>query len=232
MDSRSSYFGIVDLCGMPKDRYFLYKSYWKPDELTLHILPHWNWEERVGLKVPVFVYTNGDCAELFLNGESLGKKCKQPKARESIKRFRLMWEDVIYTPGTLRVVAYKEGIKIGEKEMKTAGAPTALRLTADRKTILANGEDLSYLLVEAIDSEGNVCPKADMMVDIKLEGEMQIAGVGNGNPQSLHPFQSESVPLFYGKAMIIAGSKYERGQAEIRVTASGMEDDQIILQIE
>ncbi|MBN1199217.1 MAG: DUF4982 domain-containing protein, partial [Bacteroidales bacterium] len=143
--ARSSYFGIVDLGGIPKERYYLYKSYWKPDETTIHILPHWNWEKRIGDTVPVFIYTNGDCAELFLNGHSLGKKCKDSSSAVSIERFRLMWDDVIYSPGELTAVAYKEGNVIGKESIKTAGQPARLKLTPDRKVIRADGNDLSYL---------------------------------------------------------------------------------------
>jgi len=220
--SRSSYFGIVDLCGIPKDRYWLYKSYWKPEETTVHILPHWNWEERIGKNVPVFVYTNGDCAELFLNGESLGKQCKNPDSSSSIERFRLMWNDVIYQPGELKAVAYKNGIRIGEQVVRTAGEPYSLRLTPDRKRIKPGGSDLSYILVEAIDKDGNLCPLADDNVAITVKGAGTLAGVGNGNPQSFHPFKSGNVDLFYGKAMIIAAPGSAAGKLTIEVASPGI----------
>ncbi|MFO7369171.1 MAG: glycoside hydrolase family 2 TIM barrel-domain containing protein [Bacteroidales bacterium] len=220
-ESRSSYFGIVDLCGIPKDRYYLYKSYWNTDETTVHILPHWNWPAGAG-KVPVFVYTNGDCAELFLNGESLGKQCKKPNSPKSVERFRLMWTDVDYQPGELRAVAYKEGKVIGEQVMRTAGEPYQLRLTPDRTTIKADGLDLSYLLVEAVDKNGNLCPLANNEVTIDISGPGHIAGVGNGNPQSVEPFQSSQIKLFYGKAMIIAGSDFENGMLKINANAKGL----------
>ncbi len=138
--SVSSYFGIVDLVGIPKDRYYLYKSYWNTEDTTIHILPHWNWEGYEGKKVPVFVYTNGDCAELFLNGKSLSKQCKKPDSAKSIERFRLMWNDVVYATGALQVIAYKEGEVIGEKSMNTAEEPKFLKLTPDRHSILSNGK--------------------------------------------------------------------------------------------
>ncbi|MCB0471682.1 MAG: DUF4982 domain-containing protein, partial [Flavobacteriaceae bacterium] len=153
--SRSSYFGIVDLVGIPKDRYFLYKSYWKPDETTIHILPHWNWDDRIGKNVPVFVYTNGDCAELFVNGRSQGKKCKIPDSKNAVERFRLMWPEVIYEPGEVKVIAYKQGSKLGQKIIKTVGKPYRLRLTADRMELHPGESDLSYILVEACDKDGN-----------------------------------------------------------------------------
>ncbi|MGE5447483.1 MAG: DUF4982 domain-containing protein, partial [Bacteroidales bacterium] len=223
--SRSSYFGIVDLCGIPKDRYFLYKSYWKPEETTIHILPHWNWEGAGVKNVPVFVYTNGDCAELFLNGKSLGKRCKQPTSEKSIERFRLMWNDVTYQPGELKAVAYREGEVIGESVLRTAGEPSAIRLTPDRSTIHGNGMDLTYLLVEAVDKDGNVCPLANNRIEIAIQGPGHIAGVGNGNPQSFDPFQANYVNLFYGKAMIILGSGTEKGTVTVSVTSGNLQKE-------
>jgi len=221
--SRSSYFGIVDLVGIPKDRFYLYKSYWKPEDTTLHLLPHWNWPDREGQKVPVFVYTNGDCAELFLNGESLGMKCKEPKSDSSVERFRLMWREVIYAPGELRAVAYREGVKIDEKVVKTAGEPTHLRAIVDREVIQAGGMDLAYVLVEALDEEGNPVPVADYRLKIRLEGEGVLAGAGNGNPQSFEPLQDDEVDLFFGKAMIIIRSAETPGMIRLAVEADGLE---------
>jgi beta-galactosidase len=220
--SRSSYFGIVDLCGIPKDRFYLYKSYWKQDETTVHILPHWNWKGKEGQKIPVFVYTNGDYAELFLNGKSLGKKYKLPNSTYSIERFRLMWNDVVYEPGELKAVAYKEGVVIGESILKTADTPYELRLTPTRKKIASDGMDLSYILIEAYDKNGILCPLADNKINITLKGPGRIAGIGNGNPQSKESFQSDSIKLFYGKAMIIVGSEFKRGNVEITSSAADL----------
>ncbi|MBN1999056.1 DUF4982 domain-containing protein, partial [candidate division KSB1 bacterium] len=230
--SRSSYFGIVDLCGIPKDRYYLYKSYWKPEETTIHILPHWNWPDRTGENVPVFIYTNGDCAELFLNGKSLGKKCKNPKSEKSIERFRLMWENVIYEPGELKAVAFKEEEKIGESVVKTASDPYQLKLTPDRRTIKANGVDLSYILVEAVDNKGSLCPLADNKIDIKVNGTGKIAGVGNGNPQSMTGFLSNSVNLFYGKAMLIVKSQAIKGMMTVEAVSKGLKGDKVSITVE
>ena len=220
--SRSSYFGIVDLVGIPKDRYYLYKSYWKQDETTVHILPHWNWEGTGQDTVPVFVYTNGDCAELFLNDESLGQKCKNPRADSSIYRFRLIWEDVVYEPGELKAVAYKAGEVIGENTVNTTGDAYELRLTADRSTISSGGSDLSYILVEAFDRNGNPHPLSNERVTIEVSGPGEIAGVGNGNPQSFEPLHAEYVDLFYGKAMIIIKSGFDTGRVRVRVNADGL----------
>jgi len=230
--SRSSYFGIVDLCGIPKDRYYLYKSYWKPEETTIHILPHWNWEDKIGEDIPVFVYTNGDCAELFLNGKSLGKKCKNPKSKKSTERFRLMWEEVIYQPGELKAVAYKEGKIIGENIKKTAGKPVKLRITTDRKMLKADGKDLAYILLEALDINGILNPLADNIVDIKISGAGSLAGVCNGNPQSMTSFKSKSVNLFFGKAMVVVSSDFDPGDLKVEFTSKGFGTESVSIQVE
>ncbi len=216
MTSKSSYFGIVDLCGIPKDRFYLYQSHWAPETNMVHILPHWNWSGNEGENVPVFVYTNGDGAELFLNGTSLGKKYKNPKSEVSTERYRLMWPGVVYLPGELKAVAFKAGKVIGESVVKTAGEPFSIRLSPDRNEIKATGDDLSYILVEAFDKEGNLCPLADDLVDFEIKGPGRIAGVGNGNPQSHEPFQVGYRKLFNGKAMLIVRSeKGKTGKIEI-----------------
>jgi beta-galactosidase len=220
--SRSSYFGIVDLCGIPKDRYYLYKSYWKPEENTIHILPHWNWPERIGKTTPVFVYTNGDSAELFLNGKSLGWQFKNPKSSVSIERFRLMWKNVIYEPGELKAVVHKAGQKIGEKIVSTTGEAVGVRLVPDRFTIKADHKDLSYMLIEAIDAKGQPHPLANNSLIIEVSGPGYIAGVCNGNPQSFKPFKSNEVDLFYGKAMVLIQSTNEAGRVEIKVSSKGL----------
>ena len=230
--SRSSYFGIVDLVGIPKDRYYLYKSYWQPDETTVHILPHWNWEGMNDQNVPVFVYTNGDCAELFLNGKSLGTRCKDPKSKNSVERFRLMWKEVVYQPGELKAIAYKEGEKIGESIVKTAGRPHTLRLVPDQTSIKADGNDLSYILIEALDKDGNLCPLADNKIQIKIDGEAKIAGVGNGNPQSMNSFKSSSVSLFYGKAMLIIGSEFSKSNVEVEASSKGLKSASVKIRMD
>ncbi len=230
--SRSSYFGIVDLCGIPKDRYYLYKSYWKPDETTIHILPHWNWPDRIGKTVPVFVYTNGDCAELFLNGKSLGKQYKKPKSENSIERFRLMWNDVIYQPGEIKAVAYKAGQPIGENTVVTTGEPYRLRLTPDRKVIHANGQDLSYVLIEALDKEGNCHPLANNLIKIEISGNGKNVGVGNGDPQCMSEFKSDTIELFYGKAMLIVQSEKDAGNITVKASAEGLKDADVRIKTE
>jgi beta-galactosidase len=232
-EANSSYFGIVDLCGIPKDRYYLYRSYWRPETPTVHILPHWNWLDRVGKNVPVFVYTNGDSAELFLNGRSLGIRKKGDAQKDSEKvaadhdansyydptySYRLRWNNVVYEPGDLLAIGYKDGKEIGRSKMQTAGAPAAIRLTPDRKKVNATGEDLCYLLVEAIDQKGVLCPLADNEVDFDVTDPGEIVGVGNGNPMSVEPFQANARKLFFGKAMLIVRT-VEGKTGEIQVTA-------------
>jgi beta-galactosidase len=366
--ARSSYFGIVDLCGIPKDRFYLYRSHWRPDTTTIHVLPHWNWPDRVGQNVPVFVYTNGDSAELFLNGRSVGRRRKnvipqrppnharhgsavasssradrapdlaidgdresqwtaaegdlahwwqvdlgevrpiahlsleldrtersyayqirvsadgadwetvadKPVSREphwmgsrrifhvlktrgrfvridflespenalpAIRevgihsevaesdyydptyKYRLRWNEVAFEPGELKVVAYRGNERIGEAFMRTAGAPASLRLSPDRVELSASGEDLSYILVEAVDEKGTPCPLAENMVTFDVEGPAEIAGVGNGNPLSLEPFQADHRRLFHGKAMLILRS-LDGQSGDILVTArsEGLKD--------
>ena len=223
LSSRSSYFGIVDLCGIPKDRYYLYQSYWRPEKDLIHILPHWNWPGHEGEKVPVFVYTNGDEAELFLNGKSLGKQSKKPKSEISTERYRLMWHDVVYEAGELKAVAYRAGKVIGEKVLRTAGEAYTLKLTPDRSRLKASGEDLSFILVEAYDKNGNLCPLAEYMINFELKGPGEIAGVGNGNPQSHEPFVAPYRKLFNGKAMLIVRTIANKpGKITVEASAEGL----------
>jgi beta-galactosidase len=234
--ARSSYFGFVDLVGIPKDRYYLYRSHWAPKKTTVHLVPHWNWPDRVGKPVPVFLYTNGDEAELFLNGKSLGRRKKAQELPRLdldpyyavIDKYRLRWMDVSYQPGELKAVAYKDGKKIGEDSVRTAGAPAKLRLTPDRFLIAASGQDLSYVLVEAVDKDGVLCPLANDSVQFTLTGPGEIAGVGNGNPQSLDPFQANHVKLFYGKAMLIVRSVPNQiGSVQVTATSKGLGDAKV-----
>lgn len=365
-DARSSYFGIVDLSGIPKDRFYLYRSYWRPDTLTVHILPHWNWPDRVGQNVPVYVYTNGDSAELFLNGKSLGRRTKVKEVAKPVNfakgkpakagseqsdrgnitacandgdsssrwcaanadanqwwqvdlnearpvrylnidfekesknyqyqvksstdgstwqtivtkndwrgdatlagyevdaqarflrieftklkegawasirefgvylskasslyyavmdKYRLRWMDVVYEPGELKAVAYKDGKEIGQRVMRTADKPAVIRLTPDRNRLAATGEDLCYILVEALDANGTVCPLADNLIQFKVEGAGEIIGVDNGNPLSYEPFQADYRKLFYGKAILIIRTlEGKAGPIYVTAKADGLKE--------
>jgi len=223
-EGRSSSFGIVDLVGLPKDRYYLYRSYWAPKKTTVHILPHWNWPDRVGQNVPIYVYTNGDSAEVFVNGVSLGKKSKDPKAENVMDHYRLRWEDAVYEPGEVKAVAYLRGLKIGQETMRTAGDPASLRLTPDRVALKSDGDDLCYVVVEALDKDGNLCPLAANKVSFKLSGPATIAGVGNGDHHFPQEYQTDTLPLFYGKAvLIVRADEGPGGPIAIEATSEGLE---------
>jgi len=226
--ARSSFFGIVDLAGLPKDRYYLYRSHWLPDSTTVHILPHWNWQGMEGKTIPVFVYTNGDEAELFVNGQSQGRRKKEPHSADYMKRYRLMWNEVTYQPGEVKAVAYKNSIKIGEEIIRTAGKPSQLRLVADRQKMKADGDDLIYMTVDATDAKGNYCPTTDNTVIFTVEGAAVIEAVDNGNPQSLEPFASNKVKLFNGKAIVILRSVEGRsGNIKVTATSAGLKSGKI-----
>ena len=229
--ARSSYFGIVDLCGFPKDRYYYYQSRWS-EEPMVHILPHWNWEGSEHSKIPVYCYTNADEAELFLNGKSLGKKVmgvdkttipaefmwwKRPEKTWD-SPYRLNWE-VDYEPGELKVIAYKDGKSVAEKAIVTAGTPAKLELTPDRSEITADGYDLSFVTVKVVDENGNFCLLADNLVNFEIEGPATIAAVGNGNAASLEPFQANYRKAFNGLCMLILKSK-KGEQGTVKITAS------------
>ena len=230
--SRSSYFGICDLAGLPKDRYYLYRSQWNRKDHTLHILPHWNWEH--GDEVPVMVYTDFPEAELFLNGRSLGRQKKQPytipsgtaeqikklvETKDLLRRYRLIWDAVKYEPGELRVVAYDaEGRPAMEKTMHTAGAPTTLKLEADRSVIEAGGDDLAFITVSMQDSKGTLCPDASDKVSFNVSGAGTLRGLCNGDPTSLESFLGSEMQLFHGQLVLVVQSSVQLGK--IRVTAT------------
>jgi len=203
--SRSSYFGIVDLAGFPKDIYYMYKSEWTGDTV-LHIFPHWNWKE--GDTVDVWAYYNrADEVELFLNGQSLGSKSKQGD------ELHVMWR-VSFEPGTLRAESRKNGTLVAVKEIKTAGEPAKLNAYADRQTIHAGGEDLSFITVDVTDKDGNVVPYADNSIKITIEGDASIAGVDNGCQTSHHSFQADEIDAFNGKCLVIVRSGKTKGKRE------------------
>lgn len=220
--SRSSYFGMIDLAGIPKDRYYLYRSRWNTKEETLHILPHWNWEGREGEKTPVFVYTNYESAELFVNGKSQGiqRKIKNGNPQE---RYRLMWNDVTYEPGTLKVVALdKNGKAVAEKEVKTAGKPHKIVLEADRKTINSDGEDLSFVTVSVVDKNGIPCPTATNQLQFQVTGKGTYRAACNGDATSLALFHLPTMKLFSGKLVVLVKSSKEAGKIELKVSGKGL----------
>jgi beta-galactosidase len=373
--ARSSYFGIVDLAGFPKDSYFLYRSHWRPEVPTVHLAPHWNWEGHEGKPVPVIVYTNGDEAELFLNGRSLGRRKKsdpsapatnnlayhrpatasseehqqddrgnvlaenlaskacdgdegtrwsaatatfpqhwqvdlgketsagfiritweneaadtqfevgissdgktwaRPGAKRSgkgkvselvfparsfrhlkititgmkakdtrasirevevlekastatnpyyrvVDAYRLRWPEVIYAPGELKTIAYQDGKPVGEAVIRTAGQPARLRLTADRADLAGDGMDLSYVTIEMLDADGNLCPRAMDMLSFETNGPVELKGADNGDPMGLDSFTDKRHPLFYGKAVaVLRGLPGQSGSAMLKVSAGNI----------
>ncbi len=238
--SRSSYFGIVDLAGFPKDRFYLYQSVWTSAPMV-HVLPHWNWAGMEGKPIPVMAYTNCDEVELFLNGKSLGRKKRfgepvvipvgknvSPDLKMSTK-YRLKWE-VPYQPGTLRVVGYKEGKQAAVKEVRSAGAPSRITLIPDRRAIQADGQDLSFVTVRIEDKEGNLCPLADNLVRFKVEGPGKIAAVDNGNAATTEPFQADYRKAFNGLALLIVRSQAgEAGKVQIAAASDGLAGAQTVV---
>lgn len=234
--SHSSLFGIIDLAGLPKDRYYLYRSHWNKEAETLHILPHWTWKGREGEVTPVFVYTNYPSAELFINGKSQGKRTKDLSvtvfnSADSVsmaqlkrqQRYRLMWMDTKYEPGTLKVVAYdKDGKAVAEKEIHTAGEPYRIVLEADRTEIAANGKDLAFVTVKIVDKDGNLCPMADNQLSFKVKGKGWYRAGANGDPTSLELFHKPTMKAFYGMMTAIVQSEEEAGEITLEATAKGL----------
>lgn len=223
--ARSSYFGIIDLCGIPKDRYYLYQSKWT-DKEVLHLLPHWNWEE--GQKVSVHCYTGFDKAELFLNGESLGVREKDPSTLYT--KYRLVWDDVVFHAGELKVVALDGQNKpLKETVMRTAGKPAAIRLEADRTEIGADGKELAFITVSVVDENGIVCPRADNRIDFTTEGAGLLRAVGNGDPTSLESFVKPFRKAFNGKCMAIVQAGEKPGEIALTAESEGLYPAKIII---
>lgn len=215
--SRSSYFGICDLAGLPKDRYWLYRSQWNKREHTVHLLPHWTWHGREGEVTPVYCYTDAPEAELFVNGKSQGRIRKDPSSR--LDRFRLRWNDVVYEPGEIHVVAYAaDGSVIGEQSVATAGEPAAMLLEPDRKTISADRDDMAFITVSMTDADGNFCPTLSDDLTFEVTGAGTFEAACNGDATSLQPFRRPEMRLFSGKAVVILRSNGARGEITLRVT--------------
>lgn len=199
-ESRSSYCGIIDMAGFKKDRFYLYQSHWRPAFPMAHILPHWNWSERMGEITPVHVFTSGDEAELFLNGKSLGRKKKKPF------EYRLRWDSVKYEPGTLKVITYKSGHQWAFDEMKTSDAPTKLVAKADRSTIKADGKDLSFITIQISDKNGVLVPRANNEIELTIEGAGEIVATDNGDPTNMVSLASKKREAFNGFCLVIIRS--------------------------
>lgn len=220
--ARSSYFGVVDLAGFPKDPYYLYQSAWTSRPM-LHVFPHWNW--TAGQTIDVWAYSNADEVELFLNGASLGVKRKPEKVSH------LMWR-VTYTPGTLRAVARTGGRVVATEEVKTAGVPARVALAPDRTTIHADGSDLSFVTVTVLDSAGVEVPTAEPLIRFGVEGDARIEGVDNGDQVSHESFKTDHVRLFEGKALVIIRAGRAPGTVTLTARADGLAPATLRLRLE
>jgi beta-galactosidase len=219
--NHSSMFGIIDLAGIPKDRYYLYRSVWNTRANTLHVLPHWTWPGREGRITPVFVYTDYPSAELFVNGKSCGRKSKNDSTL--LTRYRLMWTDVVYEPGEIKVVAYDgKGTAADEKTVRTAGKPHHIELIPDRQQITADGKDLAYIRVRSVDKNGNLCPHDGRLIRFNVAGAGRYRASANGDPTCLYPFHLPEMPLFNGQLTLIVQAGEEDGEIRIEAAAGGM----------
>lgn len=219
MSSRSSYFGIVDLAGLKKDRFYLYQSRWS-DKKVLHLLPHWNWEK--GDTVPVHCYTNYEEVELFLNGKSMGRRTFNQQ-----HRYRLVWDGIAFEPGELKAVAYdKDGNIVEETSVHTAGIPYKLELEADRREISADGKDLSFIGISVVDKDGNLCPNAEIPLEFEVSGNSFLV-LCNGDPTSLESFYGKRMPTFSGKCLAIVGKSRIKGNIGLKVKSTCLPDAEI-----
>ena len=243
--SHSSLFGAVDLAGLPKDRFYLYRSHWKKDAETLHILPHWTWPGREGEVTPIFVYTNYPEAELFINGKSQGRQRKDrsikiedtenedsQKAFTRQKRYRLMWMDTKYEPGEVKVVAYDEaGKAVATQIVRTAGRAHHLELSADRTTISPDGKDISFVTVRVVDKDGNLVPDDGRLLNFKVTGAGSFRAAASGNPASLDAFHLPRHHVFSGQLVALVQSAERAGEAVLTVSAKGLPSASIRIQV-
>ncbi|MBZ5582822.1 MAG: DUF4982 domain-containing protein [Acidobacteriia bacterium] len=230
--SRSSYFGMIDLAGFPKDRYYLYQSVWSKKPMV-HVLPHWNWQDVEGKDIPVMVYSNADEVELFVNGKSLGRKKRfsdvweMPVGRnvsadlKFATRYRLIWQ-VPYQPGSIKAVGYQGGKQVAVEEIRTAGAPAKIVLVPDRRTIHPDGDDLSFVTVRIEDKDGNLCPLADNEVRFEVTGAGKIEAVDSGNAATAEPFKGDRHKAFSGLGLLIVRSNGKPGSIGVKASGEGL----------
>ncbi|MBR6196363.1 MAG: DUF4982 domain-containing protein [Bacteroidaceae bacterium] len=239
--SRSSYFGIFDLAGLPKDRYYLYRSRWNTKDETIHLLPHWTFPGREGEVTPVYCYTNYPTAELFVNGKSQGKISKRTDVKSgsgkdgkisdindpALDRYRLRWNNVKYEPGEIKVVVYdKDGKQVGTKTVRTAGKASAISLTGDLgaaiKPLKADGDDMTFITVNVVDKDGNLCPDADNQISVSVTGAATFKGICNGDATSLEVFTRPTMKAFHGQLVIGIQSNGKTGDAIVKVSGKGV----------
>ncbi len=241
--NHSSLFGIIDLASIPKDRYYLYRSLWNKHSHTLHILPHWTWPGREGEVTPVFVYTDYPEAELFVNGKSMGRQRKLTRqesealrGKDSLwlqRRYRLIWDQVKYQPGELRVVAYDQnGNKAEEQVTRTAGKPHHLEIVADRTQLGADGKDLAYLTIRVVDKDGNLCPADNRSVRFSVKGAGKYRAAANGDPTCLELFHQPKMPAFHGQLTAIVQTGEKAGDIIFEAKAKGVKPAKLTLKAE
>ena len=247
--SRSSYFGIFDLAGLPKDRYYLYRSRWNTADETIHLLPHWTFPGREGEVTPVYCYTNYPTAELFVNGKSQGKISKRTDVKSgsgkdgkisdindpALDRYRLRWNNVKYEPGEIKVVVYdKDGKQVGTKTVRTAGKASAISLTGDLgaaiKPLKADGDDMTFITVNVVDKDGNLCPDADNQISVSVTGAATFKGICNGDATSLEVFTRPTMKAFHGQLVIGIQSNGKTGDAIVKVSGKGLKTQSVKVQ--
>lgn len=226
-DSRSSYSGIVDLAGFPKDRFYLYQSRWRPDLPMVHLLPHWTWPGREGQVTPVHVFTSGDEAELFVNGKSHGRRKKGPY------EYRLRWDDVVYQPGELRVQAYKDGKPWAQASTRTAGEAAKLELQPDRREIHGDGTDLSFVTVRVLDHDGRPVPYAASRIAFSVDGPAEIVATDNGDPTDMTAFPSHERHAFNGLALVIVRAMPgQTGTVTVRAQSAQLQGAETVVRVQ
>jgi beta-galactosidase len=221
--SRSSYFGIIDLGGIPKDRFYLYQSQWS-DTPVLHLMPHWNWEGCEGQPVDIQCYSNYSSVELFVNGESQGKRWRYAKGRVLASNYRFLWQAVAYQAGEIKVIGYnRDGEIQKETVIRTAGKPAAIEMIADRAVVQADGEDMAFVTLRVLDADGNLCPRADNSISYTVDGPAQIAGLCNGDATSLESFKGTQMKTFNGKCAVYLQSREgETGKVTLTAISDGL----------
>jgi beta-galactosidase len=239
---KSSAFGVLDLCGFPKDGYYFYQSQWT-DKPMVHLFPHWNWKGREGQVIPVMCYTNCDVVELFLNGKSFGEKriefprqgnsggwnkYDKPRINPTTGDLHLEW-DVPYAPGILKAVGKKDGKIVSVEEIKTTGKPAAIFIKADRDTISSNGQDISIIKVDVLDADGRIVPVADNLIEFQIEGEGKIIGVDNGNPVDHDSYKLTKRKAFNGLCQAIVQSTNKPGKIKLTVNSLDLKESSIEL---
>jgi len=219
--ARSSYFGIIDLAGFPKDIYYMYQSEWT-DKQVLHLFPHWNWIP--GQKIDMWCYyNNADEVELFINGKSQGIRKK-----ENEHQYHVSWSTV-FEPGEVCAIARKNGKEIARQIIKTAGAPDHIRLTSDRTSLRADGTSLAFVTVEVVDKDGNVCPNADNHIFFDVDGQAEIAGVDNGSQFSMERFKADNRKAFFGKCLVVLKSTKTVGTISLKAKSADLKAGEILL---